>query len=381
MNRREFLKGLGLTTLAVLMPQVLLANRLDFVGERKLLVLIELKGANDGLNTLVPYSNQAYYDARPQIALPPEQLHKLSTTHGMHSGLGSLLPAWEDTDLAWVQGVGYENPNRSHFESIDIWDSAVSDVVNSEDGWISSCFPEHQLGGIAIDASLGPLYGDGFSALSISDPYDFMKQGRKINSVGTAPAVANNSLNHLLKVHSEIDMMADTLADYLSDVPEAKQVFESNSFGRSLNSIYTLIASGVNVPAYKLSLNGFDTHVGQLYTHDNLMQVLANGIATLRENLLNINMWDEVVVMTYSEFGRRVAENGKQGTDHGTAAPHMILGGKVKGGFYGEQPSLTDLDDRGDMFYTTDFRDMYETIRTDWWGLNPLEGRQSLGFV
>lgn len=380
MNRREFLKGLGLTTLAALMPRLALANSLGFTGKRRLVVLVELKGANDGLNTLVPFTDPAYYNARPNLALDSASLHKLSGQHGLHSELEPLLPVWEANEMAWVQGLGYPEPNRSHFESIEIWDSGISNASELHDGWVSKCFPDHALGGVAVDTNLGPLYGEGFSALSISDPYRFIHQGKAMKSI-YAKGVSNSALQHILDVQSEVDMMADTLADYLADVPKPYRDFSGNPFGRSLNSVYTLIASGINIPAYKISVGNFDTHVAQLNKHANLMTNLAEGISALRTNLKQLGMWDEVIVMTYSEFGRRVAENGSKGTDHGTAAPHMVLGGKVKGGFYGEQPSLTDLDDRGDMFYTTDFRNMYATIREDWWGLESDGKSQSLGFV
>ncbi len=380
MNRRNFLKSISLSALTALLPQFVSANSIGSAGGRKLVVLIELKGGNDGLNTLVPYSDQAYYSARPKIAIGPTEVHKLSGQLGLHPALEPLLPSWNAGELGWVQGLGYPEPNRSHFESIEIWDTARSENSGFANGWAADCFADHKLGGIAIDTNLGPLYGEGVSSLSISDPYRFVDRGQQIRSLHSND-LSNNSLRHIVDVQSQVDMMADTLAAYLADVPKPKQAFANNSFGRSLNSLYTLIASGINVPVYKVSLGGFDTHLQQPYRQQNLFTILASGVAALRVNLIHVGMWDEVVVMTYSEFGRRVKENSGKGTDHGTAAPHMILGGKVKGGIYGKQPSLTDLDERGDMFYTTDFRDMYETIRRDWWGLNPLESRQSLGFV
>ncbi|MEZ5534585.1 MAG: DUF1501 domain-containing protein [Thiolinea sp.] len=379
-NRRQFLKGLGLTTLSALLPRFAIANSVSFSRQRRLLVLIELKGANDGLNTLIPYSQSAYYDARPNLALKADSLHKLSADLALHPELGALVEPWNAGEFAWIQGVGYPQPNRSHFESIEIWDSASADHHNAGDGWIASCFPGYELGGIAVDTNLGPLFGEGFSALSISDPQRFIKRGQTLKSIRSG-VMTNDSLRHILDVHADIDMMADVLSSYLADIPEPRQSFAKTPFGRSLNSVYTLVASGIDVPAYKTTLGGFDTHVSQLYRHRNLLQALGEGIAALRTNLSHLNMWDETVVMTYSEFGRRVKENSSKGTDHGTAAPHMVLGGRVKGGFYGEYPSLTDLDERGDLIYTTDFRDMYATIREGWWGLASDGKSQSLGFI
>ena len=380
MNRREFLKGLGLATLSALAPQFAMAQNIGFSGSRRLLLLVELKGANDGLNTLVPYNDKAYYAARPTLAIDKSSLNILDGNFGLHSKLAPLLPSWESGECAWIHGLGYDNPNRSHFESIEIWDSASSDTSRLHDGWIAQCFPEYELGGIAVDTNLGPLYGEQFSALSISDPKRFVNQGKAIQAAYSTDT-ENDALRHILQVQSEVDMLADSLTGFLHDVPAAKQTFSGNSFERSLNSVYTLMASGINVPAYKITLGNFDTHVAQAKKHEVLLEKLANGLAKFRHNLQHIGMWDEVMVMTYSEFGRRVNENGSKGTDHGTAAPHMVLGGKVKGGFYGEHPSLTELDERGDQFHTTDFRDMYATIRDDWWQLGKNGQGTSLGFV
>lgn len=380
MNRRNFLKKLSLTTLFALMPKLALSDNIGFTGKRKLLVLIELKGGNDGLNTLVPYTNPAYYSARPKIAIDPAKVLKLSNQLGLHPELKPLLSSWDAGELAWVQGLGYPKPNRSHFESIEIWDNALSEGVDFHNGWVAECFPDSELGGISIDTNLGPLYGEGVSSLSISDPYRFVDRGQKIKSI-RSDGLSNSSLQHIVNIQSQVDMMADTLAAYLDDIPEPRQAFANSAFGRSLNSVYTLIASGINVPAYKVSLGGFDTHLEQPYRQGNLFETLSGGIATLRNNLIHISMWDEVIIMTYSEFGRRVKENSGKGTDHGTAAPHMVMGGKVRGGFYGEQPSLTDLDERGDLIYTTDFRNMYTTIRENWWGLEPDDQSQSLDFI
>lgn len=380
MNRREFLQGLGLSTLTALLPQLALAKSIGFSGNRRLLVMVELKGANDGLNTLVPYTDPAYYAARPSLALDETALAVLDDEFGMHPKLAPLLPAWEAGELGWVHGLGYEEPNRSHFESIEIWDSASADTSRLYDGWVAQCFPEYELGGIAVDTNLGPLYGENFSALSISDPHRFVDQGRGIKAAYNMDK-GNSALQHVLKVQSEVDIMADSLSAYLNDVPRERVAFVNNNLERSLKSVYTLIASGINVPAYKVTLGNFDTHVAQAEKHDNLLEKLANGLMKFRTNLQHVGMWDEVVVMTYSEFGRRVNENGSKGTDHGTAAPHLVLGGKVKGGLYGEHPSLTELDERGDQYHTTDFRDLYATIKQDWWQLNMDFEGQSLGFI
>lgn len=372
MNRRDFLKGLGLSTLSLLATPSLWANTLSTVaGKRRIVILIELKGGNDGLNTLIPYTNAAYYNARPSIAIDRSSVLTISAKLGLNPALQALMPAWNEGELAWVQGVGYEPENRSHFESIEIWDTAQTDALGLSDGWIAQAFPQHPLAGIALDTNLGPLYGSNISALTISDPQSFATNGSKIHTLTSNSN--NKSLQHILSVQAQIDMLASTLDEYLEDIPSAKEAFATGSFGQSLNYVYMLIASGLNVPAYKVTLANFDTHVSHFSRHKPLLQSLAQGIASMRNNLKRIGMWDEVVIMTYSEFGRRLKENANKGLDHGTASVQLVLGGKVKGGLYGEYPSLNTLDERGDLIYTTDFRDIYSIIKTNWWELGELQ--------
>ncbi|HPY39129.1 MAG TPA: DUF1501 domain-containing protein [Thiolinea sp.] len=368
MHRRDFLKGLGLSTLSLLtMPSLWASTLSTEAGNRRIVILIELKGGNDGLNTLIPYTNEAYYGARPNLAIERSSVLALSAKQGLHPALQPLMPAWNEGEAAWVQGIGYKDSNRSHFEAIEIWDTAQPAVRLMTDGWIAQAFPKHPLAGIAIDTNLGPLYGNNVSALSITDPQNFTAAA---NSISTLKAnTSNKSLQHILSVQAQVDILASTLAEYLKDVPVAKEAFANSDFGRSLNSIYMLIASGLNVPAYKITLSSFDTHINHLSQHKLLLQSLAQGIASLRTNLKRIGMWDEVVVMTYSEFGRRLKENASKGLDHGAASVQLVVGGKVKGGLYSEYPSLTDLDERGDLIYTADFRDIYSIIRTNWWNL------------
>lgn len=368
MNRRDFLKGLSLTTLSLLAAPKLWANALSTTaGNRRIVVMIELKGGNDGLNTLIPYADPAYYAARPSLALERSSVLALSAKTGMHPALQPLMSVWNEGQLAWVQGVGGTEGNRSHFESIEIWDTAQADLRADNEGWIAQAFPQHPLAGIAIDTNLGPLYGANVSNLSISDPNNFTASSTNISALKSNSS--NQSLQHILSVQSQIDMLSSTLAEYLKDIPAAKEAFASGNFGRALNSTYRLIASGLNVPAYKITLGNFDTHINHLSRHKPLLQSLAQGIASLRKNLQHIGMWDEVVVVTYSEFGRRLKQNANKGTDHGAASVQLVTGGKVKGGFYGEYPSLTHLDERGDLIYNTDFREIYSIIRNNWWNL------------
>ncbi|HPQ94750.1 MAG TPA: hypothetical protein PLN94_04130, partial [Thiolinea sp.] len=210
MKRRQFLQGLGLMTLSSLAPDLVLANNvLTLAQNRRILVLVELKGANDGLNTLIPYTSTAYHAARPNLAIPTADVHRLNASVGLHPQLQPLLPAWQKGELAWLQGLGYSDPNRSHFESIEIWDSGEHDASERGDGWIAQCFSGYELGGVAVDTNLGPLYGETCGALSISDPTRFIRLSKKIDALQAASS--NPALQHIINVQNQVNILADSL--------------------------------------------------------------------------------------------------------------------------------------------------------------------------
>lgn len=373
MDRRQFLKLISVISLGGTGKDLLANNQADLAHSSlildkttKYLILVEFKGGNDGLNTLIPYKDQLYYKNRPKIALKDEHLIKLSDSVAMHSALSPLKIFWEEKKLAWIQGVGYPEPNRSHFKSIDIWDTAKTEEDEQLEGWVTQ-YLNNSLKGVAINSNLGPLSDLNSSTISLRSLEEFIKlksniEGEKLVNIN------NKGLNHILVTQSKLDNFISDLLKKIPLISKPLLDFPKNDFGKDLHSVYTLIAIGLNIPAYKVSLGGFDTHVNQLGRQANLFKVFADGIAVLVENLKNLSVWENTMIMTYSEFGRRLQENASQGTDHGTAAPHMILGGSIKGGLYGTYPSLSNLDDRGDLIYTVDFRDIYSTIATNWWG-------------
>ena len=387
MNRRNFLKTLSIPAVFSLYSSYNLAYGEDTVTttppvstkvvKQNKLVLIELKGGNDGLNTLIPFNNRHYYNNRPKIAIKKEEVLPLDKQVGMHPSLEKLLPIWKDKQMGWIQGVGYEDPNRSHFRAIEIWDTTSVEEEAEYTGWVSQLL-KNKIKGIAINTSLGPLYNAELSSLRINTPQEFARLGKDIASTKTKANHA--SLAHILKVQNSVNQLAHSLLKKLPDVSKPKKAFPKGKFGKELETIYTLIASGLDVPAYKISLGGFDTHVNQLSGHANRLSQLANGLAIFRENLQQIGVWDSTLVMSYSEFGRRLKENAGRGTDHGSAAPHFVMGGKVKGGIYGKYPSLKRLDKRGDLIYTVDFRDVYATIADKWWGQKDKFGK-SMSFL
>ncbi len=365
MLRRDFIKFLSGVPVLAYCPQLVYAN----TKKQKTIILVELQGGNDGLNTVIPYSDPEYYKLRPNIAIPKDEVLQLSNKLGFHPALQSILPAWKGNDIAIVNGVGYENPNRSHFRSIEIWETASQSEDYATEGWLAKHLLAQtmpvDINAIVVDNDLGPLSGTD-NAIIINDVEKFLQGARKLNK--TSNSLNNSALQHIQKVQSSIALSAEQLALKVKSAKNIKASFPKTSFSRDLKTIASIMAAGVNVPVYKLSLGSFDTHAGQQWQHKKLLQTLGDGLAAFRSALQEQSLWDDVVVMTYSEFGRRAQENASRGTDHGTAAPHFIMGGKVKGGFYGEQPSLTNLVN-GDLVYKVDFKLVYTSIVQQSWSL------------
>ncbi|MBS0168936.1 MAG: DUF1501 domain-containing protein [Nitrospira sp.] len=337
------------------------------------LLLVELHGGNDGLNTLIPYESDAYYRARPQLAIPREQVRQLTPTVGLHPALSPLMPLWEGNELAWVQGVGYPRPNRSHFRSIEIWDTASDSEQVLDQGWLSGLFQRYPLparftaeGILLGKGDAGPLSGGQARTISLHDPAQFLYQAGSVTPLSVS--TTNRALAHILEVRREISQAATDLQQRMQQVPPLAVDFPSNKFGKQLEVAARLIAAKVPVAVIKVTHGSFDTHAGQLTAHHRLLEELAQGLVAFRAAMERQGLWKDILVMTYSEFGRRVAENASRGTDHGTAAPHLLMGGRVKGGLYGTAPSLSALQE-GDLKHSVDFRSLYATMSEKWWGL------------
>lgn len=334
------------------------------------LVLIELAGGVDGLNAVVPLDNTAYTTARPTLALQGDQRLPLNDAWGLHKGFASTMDSWKAGDFAIVQGVGYPHPNRSHFRSIAIWDAAsdANQVIST--GWLARLFAAApRWPGLAADSLIlgethaGPLDGPGMNNLSFDNLDAFLRDAASADdpgqTTGTAAAIA--------AVQKNVQASAQVLAALKPAVVNPPQAFPDSGLGRQMKLAYQLLAAGARVPVVKLTLRGFDTHTNQAADMARLLKDLSDAVAAFRANAIQSGLWDRVVVLTYSEFGRRVAENGTGGTDHGTAGPMFVWGGRVVGGFWGTAPSLTDLD-QGDLKYSTDFRSVFRTVAAGLWG-------------
>ena len=380
MDRRHFLRLTASAPLLTLTaaPNLAWAAAPAGADYGKLLVLIELKGGNDGLNTLVPYANPTYYALRPKLAIARDQVVKLSDTVGLHPSLEPLYPFWKERELAVLQGVGYPAPNLSHFRSIEIWDTASKSDEYLQDGWLTRTFaaaatpPSFAADGVIIGSpDLGPLAGGGTRAIALADTEQFLRRARLATREGEP---RNKALAHILKVESDI-MLAAT---HLSADHSFRTVFPQNAFGNAIKTASQVIANQAGVAVVRVTLAGFDTHSGQPATQARLLSELAGGIVALKAALEELGRWDRTLVLTYAEFGRRPKENLSSGTDHGTSSVHLVLGGRVAGGLYGEQPSLDRLSGDGNTAYIIDFRSVYATVLERWWGVpsaGPLNGR------
>jgi uncharacterized protein (DUF1501 family) len=368
MNRREFILTTGAAGVSVALPTLASAQR---TGGRydNLLVLVELKGGNDGLNTVVPYADGEYYSLRPRIAVPRDQVLQLDARTGLHPSLQPLLALWQARELAVVQGVGYPSANLSHFRSIEIWDTASKSDEYLPDGWLARAFSRAPVpasfaadGVIVGGNEMGPLAGTGTRAIALANPEQFLKQARLAAPAG---ASGNAALAHILKVEQDIVQAASGLTAGHAFRTE----FPPGAFGNAIRAASQVVASQAPVAAIRVTLNGFDTHGNQPATQQRLLRELAEGLVALKGALVELGRWNSTLVMTYAEFGRRPRENQSNGTDHGTASAHFLAGGRVKGGLYGQPPVLNRLDGNGNLAFAVDFRELYATVLERWWGV------------
>ncbi len=383
MKRRDFLNNFSTVTGAALLSAhapgwaQAVAQRASSVQER-ILILIELKGGNDGLNTVVPYADSAYYQLRNTIGIKTDEVIKLDDKVGLHPDLKAMLPFWEKNELAIVQGMGYPEANLSHFRSIEIWETASKSNEYLVDGWAArgmqaglAAKAKFTAEGVLIGMNdFGPLAGA--KAVSLNDPVAFVNQSRLAHANELAGSTSNPALRYLLKVENEISQTAEGLK---GDKYTFNTVFPTGQFGNGVAAAAQIVASqrrdkAGGVPVMCLTLGSFDTHQNQVGTHAGLLKQLAEGMAALKSALTELGAWDRTLVMTFSEFGRRAKQNSSGGTDHGTAAPHFIAGGAVRGGLYGKAPDLNRLDANQNVLYTIDFRQIYTSVAQQWWGVN-----------
>ncbi|RKP52636.1 DUF1501 domain-containing protein [Trinickia fusca] len=390
MKRRDFVLSLSAAAgVTLLLPRMAAAQaghekagptRADY---RNLLILVELKGGNDGLNTVIPYADPAYATLRPSIGIKRDRAIALDERTGWHPSLEPMLPLWHDGQLAIVQGVSYAQPNLSHFRSIEIWDTASRADEYLPEGWLTRAFAQASVprtfvaDGVVIgSAEMGP-FANGARAIALVNPTQFVQAARLVRPV--ALRERNPELEHILDVEQDIARAAERLRPHGGQFA-LKTTFPPGAFGAAVKTAMQVLASadtpagqpiaGEGVAVIRLTLNGFDTHQNQPGQHAALLTQLAQGFAAMRSALVELGRWNNTLIMTYAEFGRRVRENQSNGTDHGTVAPHFVAGGRVRGGLYGVPPMLARLDGNGNLPVGVDFRQLYATVLGPWWGLD-----------
>ncbi len=399
-GRRRFLVGAGAVGLAGLASAAAVERWSAFGGSAAgastglgasggVLVLVALYGGNDGLNTVVPYTDSAYHAGRPNLGYQPNQVIPLADGLGLNPQLKGMKALWDAKSLAVVRGVGYPNPSLSHFQSMDIWQTANLDANGS--GWLGRWLDatgSDPLRAIGIGSTLPPaLRGEKTAATAITAATITLPGQASLQTaysslaapgpdrVGLASAVAGSGANLLSAQRYLAHLSSATPADAAkgAGTGEAAGKGKTHSqLGDQLGTVASLITAGAPTRVYLVSLASFDTHADEKANQERLLGELDQAVSSFLASMKGTPRGKDVVLMTFSEFGRRVAENASGGTDHGTASPLFVAGEAVKGGrFYGEQPSLTDLDTNGDLKYNVDFRSVYATMLDRVVGVDP----------
>jgi uncharacterized protein (DUF1501 family) len=390
-SRREFLVrglygigvGAGLPfilhqTSASLAAQALAGTSVETYPNR-ILVVIELSGGNDGLNTVVPFGDAAYYRARPKLAVSDHDVIKVADGFGFHPSMVGFERLYKDGLLAVVHGCGYDHPSLSHFSSMGYWHTGVPNGGEPL-GWLGRLADENYpadarniIVNLGTSQSLA-VRGRQHSPLVFDDPARFRREGtdeekRVLAGMSGGRSSANRTLEFLASTAKNATESADFVRQASGTYRTPVDYGTGGGLAANLQRVAALIAADMPARLYYVTYQGnsFDTHVQQADLHSRLLMYTADAVRGFTEDIKRLGRGDDVAVMMFTEFGRRVEENGSLGTDHGTATPMFIVGQKVKGGFYGRHPSLTDLDD-GNMKMTTDFRRVYATAIDQWLG-------------
>ena len=390
MHRRSFLHTSSLLALGASVPEFLARTaRAAEVAKEKVLVVLELTGGNDGLNTVIPYGDDLYHKNRPTLRFKKDRVLKIDDHIGLHPSLNGLHQLHEKGELAIVQGVGYPNPDRSHFESMDIWQSA-DPTRRTTVGWVARSTPLLPVGKGVPAMFLGkdklPLALQGASAgvLGIEKPQEFdlqlagseeRKKARRrlIEDISKGPAEEDDLTAFVrrrqLQSFASVDTIRQAIANSTKDSAGTVQVNDARELNEKLDLIATLIRADFGTRVYYVALDGFDTHSGQAEPHARLLGQVGNSLNNFFERLREGDHAKRVLAMTYSEFGRRVKENGSRGTDHGAGSCLFVAGQGVKGGVINPHPRLDELDG-GDLKYSIDFRRVYAALLDGWLGVD-----------
>jgi uncharacterized protein (DUF1501 family) len=373
MNRRNFLSLTGTFTGGLLvLPEFLHAygNSNSLITGEQCVVFIQLNGGNDGLNTFVPFDNDLYYALRPKIALTKEEVIGKYKGMAFHPALKDFATIQQNGHLSVIQNVGYPEPNRSHFRSQEIWQTASDSNKYINEGWLGryldlQCKDHNPIAGINLDTIDNlALKGIEPNFITVKDPNKF-----KSNAETEAIKLSNNpQLDFVRKIANSVTEGATEIQKALVN-SKSENTYPKTGLGKNLEWIARLVKGNLNSKVYYTSLNGFDTHDNQLAIHKNKLTELNDAVFSFYTELKQAKVLQKVTIVVFSEFGRRVKDNGN-GTDHGTAAPMFIIGGNNKGQVIGKNPNLTDLDN-GDLKHDIDFRSVYASLLNQKLNFNP----------
>jgi uncharacterized protein (DUF1501 family) len=378
LKRKEFLQIGTLASASLMMPRFLKAmeKRSAVPPGNKVMVVLQFSGGNDGLNTVIPVRNDIYYKSRPRLGIEKEKALSLTDEAGLNPALGFLKELYDEGSLGIMNNVGYPNPDRSHFRSMDIWQSASDSNQYLSTGWLgryldaqcSGCDKPTQA--LEVDDVLSlALKGDNLKGLALKDPKKLFATSdeRYFREINASHEHDEAAVDYLYKTLSETLSSADYIYEQSRRHPSS-QTYPATELGKNLKTVSSLIMSDINTKVYYVSLGSFDTHVNQGNQQKRLFTELNDAMSAFVKDLKSNNRFEDVVVMTFSEFGRRVAQNASGGTDHGTANNMFFIGGGLKQkGLLNPMPDLNDLN-QGDLKYTVDFKSVYATLLHNWLG-------------
>ncbi|MCL5127034.1 DUF1501 domain-containing protein [Algibacter sp. L4_22] len=381
MDRRKFLKQSSLASSLFFVPSFVKA--FEKVAQSQLgyrrLVIIQLSGGNDGLNTVIPYQNDLYYKARPSLGIKKGAILELNDEVGLHKSLKPLKKLYDNGNLCIINNVGYPNPIRSHFRSMDIWQTASDSDKYSQSGWLGRYLDQ---------------YGKHpYSAIEINDSLSLAMKGEDVNAIATQDAKTlynlskdpyiKNVIKHQDDAHLSEHNLGYLYKSMISAESSAKYIYETsktfsskteypqNHFANQLKTTAKFINSGLDTKVFYSALGGFDTHVNQLGAQSKLLNIYAESVEAFVNDLKMNNTFNDTLILTFSEFGRRVKQNANVGTDHGTSNNVFVIGGQLKKqGLYNNMASLSNLDDNGDLKFEIDFRTIYATVLNKWLDVN-----------
>ena len=382
MKRRDFIRNTALVSGAFMVPAFLKpleAMAMSSLTGYKNLVIIQLSGGNDGLNTIVPYCNDIYFQKRNTIAIKETDVIPLDDMQAFNPNLSALKEIYDQGYMSIINSVGYPNPDRSHFRSMDIWQTASDSNQFLTNGWIGRYLDancqnnksQSPYTAIEVDDTLSlAMKGAKMKAIAVQDPYKLFQTTREpffkdlVHSQNSEHLNEDN-LGYLYKTMIETYSSADYIQN-TSKTYKTTAEYPATQFANQLKTVSKFINSGLQTRVYYVSLSGFDTHVGQQGQQGRQLKIYGDAVAAFIKDLKQTNKLDDTLVMTFSEFGRRVEQNASNGTDHGTANNIMLYGGKLKkAGIYNPAPDLSTLDN-GDLKYQVDFRDVYATVLDKW---------------